>query len=69
MAHESFGDEATAALMNELYVNIKVDREGRPELRKVQFTPAPFITPTGATDCATRSASGPLPELPDSTVR
>ena len=26
MAHESFEDEATAALMNELYVNIKVDR-------------------------------------------
>lgn len=32
MAHESFEDEATAALMNELYVNIKVDREERPDL-------------------------------------
>jgi thioredoxin-related protein len=30
MAHESFEDEATAALMNELFVNIKVDREERP---------------------------------------
>jgi uncharacterized protein YyaL (SSP411 family) len=32
MAHESFEDEATAALMNRLYVNIKVDREERPDI-------------------------------------
>jgi len=32
MAHESFENTATAALMNELYVNIKVDREERPDL-------------------------------------
>jgi uncharacterized protein YyaL (SSP411 family) len=32
MAHESFENEATAALMNRLYVNIKVDREERPDL-------------------------------------
>ena len=32
MAHESFEDEATAALMNKLFVNIKVDREERPDL-------------------------------------
>jgi uncharacterized protein YyaL (SSP411 family) len=32
MAHESFEDEATAALMNELYLNIKVDREERPDI-------------------------------------
>ena len=32
MAHESFEDEATAALMNELFVNIKVDREERPDI-------------------------------------
>jgi uncharacterized protein YyaL (SSP411 family) len=32
MAHESFEDSATAALMNRLYVNIKVDREERPDL-------------------------------------
>src|SRR3978361_413826 len=32
MAHESFEDPATAALMNSLYVNIKVDREERPEI-------------------------------------
>jgi uncharacterized protein YyaL (SSP411 family) len=32
MAHESFEDEETAALMNRLFVNIKVDREERPDL-------------------------------------
>jgi len=35
MAHESFEDEATAALMNRLFVNIKVDREERPDLDKL----------------------------------
>src|SRR5215218_6526559 len=32
MAHESFEDPDTAALMNALYVNIKVDREERPDI-------------------------------------
>ena len=32
MAHESFEDEATARVMNELFVNIKVDREERPDV-------------------------------------
>ena len=32
MAHESFEDPATAAVMNELFVNIKVDREERPDV-------------------------------------
>ena len=32
MAHESFEDEATAKLMNEKFINIKVDREERPDL-------------------------------------
>jgi hypothetical protein len=35
MAHESFEDAATAAVMNRLFVNIKVDREERPDLDKV----------------------------------
>ena len=35
MAHESFEDPATAAVMNRLFVNIKVDREERPDLDKV----------------------------------
>ena len=32
MAHESFEDPATAALMNRLFVNIKIDREERPDI-------------------------------------
>lgn len=32
MAHESFEDDATAAVMNELFVCIKVDREERPDI-------------------------------------
>jgi hypothetical protein len=32
MEHESFEDEETAALMNELFVSIKVDREERPDI-------------------------------------
>ena len=32
MAHESFEDAETAAFMNEHFVNIKVDREERPDL-------------------------------------
>ena len=32
MAHESFEDEAVAKILNEKFVNIKVDREERPDL-------------------------------------
>ena len=32
MAHESFEDEETARLMNDHFINIKVDREERPDL-------------------------------------
>src|SRR5215469_6047183 len=32
MNHESFANAATAALMNELFVNVKVDREERPDI-------------------------------------
>ncbi len=35
MAHESFEDKATAALMNEHFINIKVDREERPDLDQI----------------------------------
>jgi uncharacterized protein len=35
MAHESFEDPATAKVMNELFVNIKVDREERPDVDKI----------------------------------
>ncbi|MFZ3359174.1 MAG: thioredoxin domain-containing protein, partial [Xanthobacteraceae bacterium] len=35
MAHESFEDNATAKVMNELFVNIKVDREERPDIDQI----------------------------------
>ncbi len=35
MAHESFEDDATADVMNDLYINIKVDREERPDIDAV----------------------------------
>ncbi|MDI1347055.1 MAG: thioredoxin domain-containing protein [Pseudolabrys sp.] len=35
MAHESFEDATTAAVMNELFVNIKVDREERPDIDQI----------------------------------
>jgi uncharacterized protein len=35
MAHESFEDESTAHVMNELFVNIKVDREERPDIDQI----------------------------------
>ncbi|MSO92329.1 MAG: thioredoxin domain-containing protein [Rhodospirillales bacterium] len=38
MAHESFEDPETAAVMNDLFVNIKVDREERPDLDSIYQT-------------------------------
>ncbi|KAI0674624.1 hypothetical protein C8Q78DRAFT_1067592 [Trametes maxima] len=35
LAHESFEDEVTAKIMNENYVNIKVDREERPDVDRL----------------------------------
>ncbi|MCV6637257.1 thioredoxin domain-containing protein [Candidatus Albibeggiatoa sp. nov. NOAA] len=35
MAHESFENEQTAAIMNQHFINIKVDREERPDLDKI----------------------------------
>ena len=44
MAHESFEDAATAAVMNELFVNVKVDREERPDLDKIYQTAQVLLT-------------------------
>ncbi|MGD9398703.1 MAG: thioredoxin domain-containing protein [Methyloceanibacter sp.] len=38
MAHESFEDPNTAALMNDLFVNIKVDREERPDVDAIYMS-------------------------------
>ena len=60
MAHESFEDEATAAVMNKLFVNIKVDREERPDIDQIYMSAlhalgeqggwplTMFLTPDGA---------------------
>ena len=44
MAHESFEDEETADLMNQLFINIKVDREERPDLDKIYQTSQSLLT-------------------------
>jgi uncharacterized protein YyaL (SSP411 family) len=61
MAHESFEDAAVAAVMNRLFVNVKVDREERPDLDQIYQTAhqmlaqrpggwplTMFLTPQGA---------------------
>jgi uncharacterized protein YyaL (SSP411 family) len=47
MAHESFEDDATAALMNEHFVCIKVDREERPDLDAVYMQAVQAMTGHG----------------------
>ena len=44
MEHESFEDEAVAQVMNTLFVNIKVDREERPDLDKIYQTAHQLLT-------------------------
>ena len=47
MAHESFEDESIAAVMNEGWVNIKVDREERPDVDSVYMTATQAMTGQG----------------------
>ena len=47
MAHESFEDEQTAAIMNEHLVSIKVDREERPDVDSVYMTATQAMTGQG----------------------
>jgi uncharacterized protein YyaL (SSP411 family) len=47
MAHESFEDPAIADVMNELYVNIKVDREERPDLDRLYQLAQQMLTGRG----------------------
>ena len=44
MAHESFEDTETAKVMNQLFVNIKVDKEERPDLDKIYQTAHSLLT-------------------------
>ncbi len=47
MAHESFEDPAIAALMNEHFINIKVDREERPDLDSIYMRATQAMTGSG----------------------
>ena len=47
MAHESFEDEQIAELMNENFVNIKVDREERPDLDQIYMNAVQMMTQHG----------------------
>jgi uncharacterized protein YyaL (SSP411 family) len=47
MAHESFEDEHVAAILNEHFVNIKVDREERPDLDRIYMTAVQAMTGSG----------------------
>jgi uncharacterized protein len=47
MAHESFEDKATATLMNEHFINIKVDREERPDVDSIYMNAVQAMTGQG----------------------
>lgn len=47
MAHESFEDEATAKIMNRLFVNVKVDREERPDVDDIYMQAVQAIIERG----------------------
>jgi uncharacterized protein YyaL (SSP411 family) len=47
MAHESFENETTAQLMNELFVNVKVDREERPDVDAIYMQAVQALTGRG----------------------
>src|ERR1700675_796457 len=47
MAHESFEDEGTARVMNERFVNVKVDREERPDLDGIYMQAVQAMTGHG----------------------
>ena len=47
MAHESFEDPDTAAIMNRLFVNVKVDREERPDVDSIYMDSVQAMTGRG----------------------
>ena len=47
MAHESFEDEATAQVMNDLFINVKVDREERPDVDAIYMDAVQALTGRG----------------------
>ena len=47
MEHESFENEQIAAIMNEYFINIKVDREERPDLDEIYMNAVQMLTGQG----------------------
>ena len=47
MAHESFEDNGVAELMNEHFINIKIDREERPDIDQIYMEAAQLLTGRG----------------------
>lgn len=47
MEHESFEDSAVAAIMNEHFINVKVDREERPDVDQVYMNAVQLLTGSG----------------------
>ena len=47
MEHESFEDEAIAAVMNEHFINVKIDREERPDVDRIYMTVVQAVTGSG----------------------
>jgi len=56
MAHESFEDEQIAELMNKNFVNIKVDREERPDLDQIYMNAVQMMTHNDSLSDAGRGA-------------
>lgn len=62
MEHESFEDEEVAKLMNEYFINVKVDREERPDVDQVYMTAVQLMTQRGGwpLNCFTLPDGRPL---------
>src|SRR3954447_13385279 len=63
MEHESFEDPTTAEVMNERFVNIKVDREERPDLDAVYMDAGVAVAGSGAWPRTACRAPGDKPFL------
>jgi len=62
MEHECFEDEEVAALMNKFFINVKVDREERPDVDQVYMTAVQLMTQKGGwpLNCFTLPDGSPI---------
>ena len=65
MEHESFEDEAVAAVMNENYVCVKVDREERPDVDNIYMTVTQMMTGRGGWPMTVIMSPEKIPFLPE----